>query len=126
MPFLNSVAQQGVSFEHRVHRVYQPAPCQLPKNAPLDTIAFTNYYEVLHQDEYNIHDELSHSIHSGITLQCNQVMKADDRIHFQDAMIEEFGVHSKKNHYSIIDRNDVLDDEDVLDSVWAMKRKKTY
>ena len=122
--FLNSVAQQGVSFEHIVHHVHQPAPYQLPKNAPLDTIAFTNYYEVLHQDDYNIQDELSHSIQSGVTLQCDQVMKADDRIHFQDAMIEEFGVHSKRNYYSIIDRNDVPDDEDVLDSVWATKRKK--
>ena len=51
-------------------------------------------------------------------------MKAKDKSHFQTAMRKEFTDHGDRKHWKIIPIEDVPDDIDVLDSVWAFKRKR--
>ena len=57
-------------------------------------------------------------------LHYGQAMKAKDKSHFQRAMRKEFTDHEVRKHWNIIPIEDILDDIDVLDSVWAFKRKK--
>lgn len=51
-------------------------------------------------------------------------MKADDRSQFQAAMQHEFDAHRNNKHWDIISRDQVPGAEVILDSVWAMKRKR--
>ena len=124
--FLQNVAQQDLTFDHRVH---QPAPYQLTPDAPSQTIAFSTYYDVLHQDDYLIQDKLQDPICfqaqlNKDALYYNQAMKANDKGGFQKAMKKEFDAHSDRKHWEVIPKNEVPDDEKVLDSVWAMRRKR--
>ena len=124
--FLQSVAQQDFTFDHRVH---QPAPYQLPPNAPPQTIAFSTYYDALHQDDYLIQDELQDPIYFQDQLDkdavyYNQAMKANDKNEFQRAMKKELDAHSDRKHWEVVPKNEVSDDEKVLDSVWVMRRKR--
>ena len=58
--FLQSVAQQDLNFDRRAHK---PAPYQLPRDTPPQTIAFSSYYDALHQDDFKIQDELQDPIY---------------------------------------------------------------
>ena len=53
--FLQSVAQQDLTFDHRVH---QPALYQLPSDAPPQTIAFSTYYDTHNEDDYLFQDAI--------------------------------------------------------------------
>ena len=124
--YLRSVAQQDLTFDHRVH---QPAPYQLPPDDPPQMITFSTYYDALHQDDYLIQDELQDPICFQAqldkdTIYYNQTMKVNYKKEFQIAMKKEFDAHSDRNHWEIIPKSEVPDDEKVLDSVWAMRRKR--
>ena len=116
--FLQSVAQQDLNFDRRAHK---PAPYQLPRDAPPQTIAFSSYYDALHQDDFKIQDELQDPIYFQAqldkdTLYYHQAMKANDKKEFQRALKKEFDAHSDGKHWEIIPENNVPDDEKVLDS----------
>ena len=105
--FFQSVAQQDLTFDHRVH---QPAPYQLPPDAPPQTIAISTYYDALHQDNYLIQDELQDPIYfqdqlDKDTLYYNQVMKANDKKEFKRAMKKEFNAHSDRKRWEVIPKN---------------------
>ena len=51
-------------------------------------------------------------------------MKANDKKEFQIAMKKEFDAHSDRNHWEVIPKSEVPDNEKILDSVWAMRRKR--
>ena len=108
--FLTSVAQQNMNFEPQ-------------------TIAFSSYYETLHEDDCLLQDQMADPIAfsattSKDTLHYHQAMKADDKGQFQQAMNKEFNDHLDKKHYEVVSRDLVPEGESILDSVWAMKRKK--
>ena len=124
--FLQSVAQQDLTFYHLVH---QPAPYQLLSDAPPQTITFSTYYDALHQDDYLIQDDIQDPIYFQAqldkdTLYYNQSMKANDKEEFQRAMKKKLGTHSDRNHWEVIPKCEVPDDEKVLNSVWTMRRKR--
>ena len=124
--FLQSVAQQDLTFYHLVH---QPAPYQLLSDAPPQTITFSTYYDALHQDDYLIQDDIQDPIYFQAqldkdTLYYNQSMKANDKEEFQRAMKKKLDAHSDRNHWEVIPKCEVPDDEKVLNSVWAMRRKR--
>lgn len=123
--FLQSVSQQYLTFKHRVN---QPLPYQLPHDDPPQTIAFSTYYDTLHQEDYYIQDKL----HDPITFQAkidkdtlyySQAMEANDKQDFQKAIKKEFDVHSYRRHWDVVPLKYVLN-EKVLDSVWDIRRKR--
>ena len=106
--FLQSVSQHHLTFE---------------------TIAFNSYYEAMHEDDYELQDQMTDPIaflatNNKDTLYYHEAMKAPDREEFLKAMQKEFDSHMKKKHYELIERDAVPDGEDVLDAVWSMKRKR--
>ena len=54
----------------------------------------------------------------------SQVMKETDRKQFQKAMKREFDAHSESKNWDVVSINDVPEGEKVLDSVWAIRRKR--
>ena len=124
--FLQSVAQQDLTFDHRVH---QPVPYQLPSDTPPKTIVSFSYYDALRQDNFIIQDELQNPIAFQTqidkdTLYYSQEMRANDKRNFQNATKTEFDANSDRKHWDAIPLKDAPNDEKVLDSIWVMRRKK--
>ena len=123
--FLDSVEQRDLEF-HDFHRdEYIPQTCAFNANIA----STTAYYEALHQDDFKLRDDLSDPIAflattDGDTLHYGQAMKAQDRDQFKRSMQKEFTDHNDGHHWDIIPIEDVPKGEKVLDSVWAMRRKR--
>ena len=108
--FLESVSQQTLTFEPQ-------------------TITCSSYYEAMYEDDYELQDQMNDPIAflataNKDTFYYHEAMKAPDRDEFLTAMQKEFDSHVEKEHYKLIDRDDVPEEEDVLDAVWSMKRKR--
>jgi hypothetical protein len=58
------------------------------------------------------------------TLYYHQAMAAPDKINFQEAMIKEFTDHTEKHHWVPVLLTTLPFGTKVLDSIWAMKRKR--
>ena len=58
------------------------------------------------------------------TLYYHQAMKAKDSRQFQEAMQMEIDDHSKYKHWKIVPRSEIPKGQQVIDSVWAMCRKR--
>ena len=58
------------------------------------------------------------------TMYYHQAMKAKDARQFQQAMQKEIDDHTNYNHWKIIPRSEVPEGHKVIDSVWAMRRKR--
>jgi hypothetical protein len=54
----------------------------------------------------------------------HEAMRAPDRAEFIKAMQAEIGSHTERKHWKLMRRNDVPDDQPVLDAIWSMKRKR--
>ena len=50
-------------------------------------------------------------------------MKPGDRSKFKSIIQQEFDAHHQRDHLDIIAKDQLLEGEDIIDSVWAMKRK---
>jgi len=58
------------------------------------------------------------------TMYYHQAMKFSDKAQFKKAMRKEFNDHTNRNHWEITPIENVPEGEKVLDSVWAMRRKR--
>jgi len=60
----------------------------------------------------------------GDTMYFHQAMQQDDSASFVEAVITEVNGHVDNHHWELIKVEDVPKDAEILDSVWAMKRKR--
>ena len=51
-------------------------------------------------------------------------MKQEDKEQFLKAMKEEIEAHTKHEHWTVIDKDEVPKGHGILKSVWSMKRKR--
>ena len=58
------------------------------------------------------------------TLYYNQAMQADDAAEFKETMLKEANAHTERGHWEVWEKKDVPEDQDILPSVWAFKRKR--
>ena len=100
------------------------------QSAAQENMAFAAAYGVL--DNYfepDIADKMSDPIAflaktDQDTLYYHQAMKATDAKEFRKAMQGEVNDHCENDHWIVLRRNQVPEGVKVLDSVWAMKRKR--
>ena len=122
---LDSVAQQDLEF-HDFHR-----DCYVPQTVTINTTEDKSqvYYEALHEEDYKIQELLADPIAFSTaaekdTMYYHQAMKCSDKAQFKKAMRKDFNDHTNRNHWEITPIEDVPEGEKVLDSVWAMRRKR--
>ena len=58
------------------------------------------------------------------TLYYHEAMAASDADNFTDVIIKEVDAHCERNHWELVLRSKVPAKQNILDSVWAMKRKR--
>jgi hypothetical protein len=93
-------------------------------------VAYSSYYEALHEDDYKLQDDMSDPIaflshHSDPdTMYFHEAVKQPDREEFIKAIIKEINDHIDRNHWVLVPRNKVPKGTKILASVWAMKRKR--
>jgi hypothetical protein len=83
----------------------------------------------MHEDEYRIQDEMTDPIAflakaDEDTMYFHQAMKAPDKKEFFKAIVKEMNDHIVAKNWELVPREDVPEGVRVLDSVWAMKRKR--
>ena len=88
-----------------------------------------NYYSRAEMRDYDEQDKMSDPIAFKAStnpdiLYYHQAMQAHDKDAFKQAVIEEVNAHIEGNHWELIDKNNVPDGTKVIDSVWAMRRKR--
>ena len=54
----------------------------------------------------------------------HQAIKAPDKEEFMQAIVKEINDHIEGNHWALIPKEEVPKGEKILDSVWAMRRKR--
>ena len=92
-------------------------------------VAYSTYYEALHEDDYLLQDQMSDPIAflaaqtNSDTMYFDQAMQQEDREHFIQAIIDEVNAHIEAKHWELIPRSQVPVDTDILPAVWSMKRK---
>jgi hypothetical protein len=93
-------------------------------------VAYSSYYEVLQEDNYKLQDEMTDPIaflartSDPDTMYFHAAIRQPDREEFIKAIIKEVNDHIKRKHWVLVRREDVPKGTKILDSVWAMKRKR--
>jgi hypothetical protein len=87
------------------------------------------YYDALHEDEYRIQNDMTDPISflgktDEDTMYFHQAMKAPDRDELVKAIVKEMNDHIVSKNWELVPRQDVPPGMKVLDSVWAMRRKR--
>ena len=88
-----------------------------------------DYYLNKHRNEYNEQDKMTDPIvykasSNPDILYYHQAMQAHDKDEFKQAVIDEVNAHIKGNHWELIQNEDVPEGTKIIDSVWAMRRKR--
>jgi hypothetical protein len=83
----------------------------------------------MHEDEYRIQDDMTDPIAflekaDEDTMYFQQAMKAPNNEEFVNAIVKEMNNHIVSKKWELVPRLDVPEGVKVLDSVWAMKRKR--
>ena len=83
----------------------------------------------MHEDNYKLQDDMTNPISFAAStdpdvMYWNQAMKQLDATCFQEATIKEFNDHTVRKYLNLIDRNAVPSSKNILQAVWAMRRKK--
>jgi hypothetical protein len=86
-------------------------------------------FDYIAEQEYRIQDRTDHPVAFAAStnpdiLYMHQAMKAPDRVQFLQAMQEEVLSHESNGHWIMIPLNEVPEGVKVLDSIWAMRRKR--
>lgn len=92
-------------------------------------VVHDQYYKVLHEDDYILQDKMQDPIafkasSDPDTMYYHQAIRAPDRELFLQAIVKEINDHIDGNHWALIPTKSVPKGAKVLDSVWAMKRKR--
>eukprot|EP00957_Ditylum_brightwellii_P062314 4728441-Ditylum_brightwellii.AAC.1 len=87
------------------------------------------YYEAMHESDYLMQELLQDPIafkasSNPGTLYYHQAMVAPERDEFRAAIATEVNGHINNNHWECIPISQVPKDAEILDSVWAFKRKR--
>ena len=87
------------------------------------------YYEVLHQEDYQLQQDMIDPIafkasSDPDTMYYHEAIRAPDSEAFKQAIVKEINDHIEGNHWKLIPSTAVPKGERILDSVWAMKRKR--
>jgi hypothetical protein len=87
------------------------------------------YYDALHEDKYRVQDEIIDHIAfiaktDEYTMYFHQAMKAPDRDESIKAIVKEMNDHIVSKNWELVPRQEVLEGMKVLDSIWAMNRKR--
>ena len=87
------------------------------------------FYSNDHRQEYNEQERMSDPIaYKASTnpdiLYYHQAMQAHDKDEFQQAIIDEVNAHIEGRHWELVDKNNIPEGTKVIDSVWAMRRKR--
>ena len=98
-------------------------------NQGLNITTFITYYDVLHQEYFKLQDDMCNSIAfksttDPDTMYYHEVMVAPDRKHFINAIVTEVNAHIENNHWALVPKDSVPGGTKILDSIWAMKRKR--
>jgi hypothetical protein len=102
----------------------------IKKPERLIEVAYSSYYEVLHEDDYRLQDDMADPIaflshHSDPdTMYFHEAIRQPDREDFIKAIIKEINDHITRKHWILVPREKVPKGTKILDSVWAMKRKR--
>jgi hypothetical protein len=99
------------------------------KQQETEVDAFFVEWGVYHDNEYIIQEELENPIamvasSNPDVMYYDQAMKEDDAENFEQAMIDEVDTHTKNGHWEVVKRSQVPVGIRVLQSVWAMRRKR--
>ena len=91
--------------------------------------AYSTYYDAHHQDDYLTQDAMLDPISFAAksdpdTMYYHQAIKEPDACHFIAAMVDELNEHIRRGHWSLVPLSDVPPNTRILDSIWAMKRKR--
>ena len=94
-----------------------------------ETEADDEYYDVLHEDDYRLQDDMKDPIAFKASsdpdiLYYHEAIRAADSKEFLKAIVKEVNDHIEGNHWELIPTEEVPKGTRVLDSVWAMKRKR--
>ena len=89
------------------------------------------YYDALHQDDYKLQEKMKDPIaflanmeKEKDTMYYHEAMKQRDKEEFQKAMETEFKEHTRRKHWELRPIEQVPKGTKILDSIWAMKRKR--
>ena len=82
-----------------------------------------------HDQHLDLQERMRHPIafHAemmGDTMYYHQAMKQSDAAEFEKAVVKEVNGHVENKHWTLIKRKDVPKDQEVIPSVWAMRRKR--
>ena len=88
-----------------------------------------DYYYMMMEKDLRAQDRMSDPIAFKATadpdtMYYHQAMKEPDREQFLAAIVKEVNAHIEGNHWEMIHVSEVPEGEKILDSVWAMKRKR--
>jgi hypothetical protein len=113
---LESVQKEGLAFAAE-------------RNDIQEEEAEERYYDAMHEDEYRIQDDVTDPIAflaktDEDTMYFHQAMKAPEKEEFIKAIVKEMNDHIVSKNRELVPRQDVPEGVKVLDSVWAMKRKR--
>ena len=89
------------------------------------------HYDALHEDDYSIQEEMADPIAfmankkgDPDSLYYHQAMAAPDKLKWHEAMLKEFQNHCERKHWIPVKKEEIPAGTKILDSVWAMKRKR--
>jgi hypothetical protein len=113
---LESVQQEGLAFAAE-------------RNDIQEEEAEERYYDAMHEDEYRIQDDMMDPIAfltkaDEDTMYFHQAMKVPEKEELVKAIVKEMNDHIVAKNWELVPRQDVPEGVKVLDSVWAMKRKR--
>jgi hypothetical protein len=97
---------------------------------PQRLIEVYSAYDAMHKDDYKMQDDMTNPIaflaqtSDPDTMYYHQAMKQPDRNEFVKAVIKEINDHVERKHWELIPIEEVPENTPILDSVWAMKRKR--
>ena len=105
--------QDGVRRSHRIKAI----------------VSNETYFDCMHEEDYKLQDDMTNPISFAAStdpdvMYWNQAMKQPDAKCFQEAAIKEFNDHTVRKHWKLIDRNAVPSSKNILQAVWAMRRKR--
>jgi len=94
----------------------------VPVEAPID-------YDAEHDAHLQLQDRMRHPIAFlsemvGDTMYYHQAMRQSDAPQFTAAVVKEINGHVENNTWELVRREDVPDNQEVVPSVWSMKRKR--
>ena len=100
---------------------------------PTDSYEYDVQYEVDNDADHDEHLALQERIRDPIafaaemandTMYYHQAMAQSDADKFRKAVVKEIEGHVKNDNWILIPRSEVPKGEDILYSVWAMRRKR--